>query len=126
MSDQPTRCEPPESLRGVDGWHWVGELLDDGGWHPSPVLWRDGLWITPWFRPLNRLQSSTDMADMGYRYIAPIPAPAAVSALVKAAREAEALLAWSDALNGHGNKPGFSERDNLTAALAAFQEIGDE
>lgn len=71
MSD---RCEPPEELRGVDGWHWLTEhnpvlwIADRQEWE-----WGEDDWVTP------------DAAyRYGYRYLAPVTTPAIVRALVEA------------------------------------------
>jgi hypothetical protein len=65
------RCEPPEELRGVDGWHWLTEH--------NPVLWiadrqeweyGEDDWVTP-----------EAAYRYGYRYLAPVATPAEVAAL---------------------------------------------
>lgn len=62
------RCEPPEELRGVDGWHWLmpsdGEPGDETPWE-----WCDGCWI------------ATHPLPPGWRYLSPVATPAEVEAL---------------------------------------------
>lgn len=80
------RCEPPVELRDVDGLHVILPIGEDAifaEWRADQQVWRviGGDW--KW-----------EPADLGvarYRYIAPIPSPAAVAALVKAARELDRL-----------------------------------
>lgn len=73
MSDAP-KCEPPEELRGVDGWHWVGLY---GHTKPAPELWDAGnqMW-------LGSIPCEPDHAhDSGYRYLSPALTPAEADAL---------------------------------------------
>lgn len=65
------RCEPPEELRDVDGWHWLTGH--------NPVLWIADLeewewgeddWVTP-----------EAAYRYGYRYLAPVATHAEVAAL---------------------------------------------
>lgn len=65
------RCEPPEELRGVDGWHWL-ETLDGRArfchrWWKARGVWG---WATIDARSLT-----------GMRYLAPVATPAEVEAL---------------------------------------------
>lgn len=72
------RCEPPEELRGVDGWHWLitpdgKEII--GRWH----LNGDGetwLWAMP-----GGAAGAAWAARKGFRYLAPVATPAEVAAL---------------------------------------------
>lgn len=70
------RCEPPEELRGVDGWHW---LHDD-----CPVFWiadqGEWDWGNDEFRP-------PDDMPAGYRYLAPVTPHHEVDALRAEASE---------------------------------------
>jgi len=75
------RCEPPEELRGVDGWHWLTEhnpvlwIADWQDWE-----WGEDDWVTP-----------EAAYRYGYRYLAPVATPAEVAALraeLKRLREA--------------------------------------
>jgi len=65
------RCEPPEELRGVDGWHWLTEqnpvlwIADRQEWE-----WGEDDWVTP-----------EAAYRYGYRYLAPVATPAEVDAL---------------------------------------------
>jgi hypothetical protein len=84
MSD--TRCEPPEELRGVDGWHWVRNRFGYVAvrrWLCGPYpAWRSG-----------GMPSTPDGAfTAGYRYLAPVATPAEVEALRRERDEARAAL----------------------------------
>ena len=77
------RCEPPEELRGVDGWHVLTS--------PSPYGYE-----RPWFwvpssdggqAHWNNLGCPAQAFHDGYRYIAPVTPPAVVAALVEALEE---------------------------------------
>lgn len=80
MTDEK-RCEPPEHLRGVDGWHWVrwhgyrtgNEFI--AYWDPNH---EGGAWdaATPW---LNR-----DENGRKYIYLAPVAPPDVVREMVEA------------------------------------------
>jgi len=84
------RCEPPEELRGVDGWHWLTEhnpvlwIADRQEWE-----WGEDDWVTP-----------EAAYRYGYRYLAPVATPAEVAALRDAlAKEEERGRGWcNDAL----------------------------
>lgn len=87
MSD---RCEPPEELRGVDGWHWV-----QGQYSTGPMLWiahpKCGFWQGAGDDGF-QLAAEHAHAD-GLRYVAPATPPAEVAALraeVERLRGAEA------------------------------------
>lgn len=68
------RCEPPEDLRGVDGWHWV----------EAPSI------KTQFVRRWWRARGEWCWADMdertlrSFRYLAPVTPPCTVAALVEA------------------------------------------
>lgn len=88
------RCEPPEHLRGVDGWHWV-ELFG----HTEPVLelWSSAnqMWLG--------IPCDPDYAhDAGYRYLFPVAPPAVVRGLVEAL---ERIERW------HGEFPSVERED---------------
>lgn len=74
MSD---RCEPPEELRGVDGWHWV----------EAPAI--QMCFVRRWWRA----RGQWCWADMdertlrSFRYLAPVATPAEVDALRAEASE---------------------------------------
>jgi hypothetical protein len=73
------RCEPPESLRGVDGWHWV-----EGPYSTGPLNWRHfngGFWELSGDQP----DWTPERAhDVGCRYHSPAASPDLVRALVEA------------------------------------------
>lgn len=76
------RCEPPEHLRSVDGWHWVahfsGRHLVAFWFSGAKPLWRNGDGYD---------RSPTEAASQwGWRYVAPVPSPEAVARLVEAGR----------------------------------------
>lgn len=77
MSD---KCEPPEELRGVDGWHWVR-------WHQYPP---GDEFITEWDSDAGEWCATHLNGDSGrrYLYICPALTPAEADAL-RAERDAE-------------------------------------
>ena len=81
------RCEPPEHLRGVDGWHWLinsaGETITAWFQASRSKSFPHGTWMTAhgytaW--------EPHHAAAGGWRYVAPVPSPEAVARLVEAAR----------------------------------------
>ena len=76
MTD-PQRCEPPEHLRGVDGWHWVetqaGQIRFCRRWWKARGEW---CWA-----------NMDDRTLRGFRYLAPAAPPDVVRALVEALEE---------------------------------------
>lgn len=88
------KCEPPEALRGVDGFHWVQPPKSSEPrvrrWRWTWGLWQDGA-------------AETTLA--GYAYIEPVLTPAEVAALraerdaavAEVARLREALVKIRDA-----------------------------
>ena len=85
-----TRCEPPEELRGVDGWHWV-EWTPTGETEPyNPVaIWWDAE-VLGWCPDLPKCADTRELAE--YRYLSPVLTPAEVAALrAEVARLREAL-----------------------------------
>lgn len=120
MSD---RCEPPEHLRGVDGWHWL-EL--HGMTQPAPYRWQnEGIWCG-----LERDGGAVRplwAAKLGYRYHAPAASPEIVRGLVEALEGLERHVV----LNGIGqpryhsaNTPAPPALEAARAALAAAKEAG--
>jgi len=73
------RCEPPEHLRDVDGWHW----LVRGEAEPIALHWQpnragqDSEWGLGYFSP-------SAAYTAGYRYLAPVTPPDVVAAMVEA------------------------------------------
>ena len=82
MSD---RCEPPEELRGVDGWHW----LHHPGWGEWPARYsapcHAGVWPI-WQCPDSNWTTPAAHRE-GWRYLAPVTPPAEVDALRAEASE---------------------------------------
>ena len=81
MSD---RCEPPEHLRGVDGWHWVQVRSNT----PKVIRWHASSWITVSDLPLGPARAY----GAGWRYIAPVTPPAEVDALRAEVADTDRLL----------------------------------
>lgn len=83
MSEE--RCEPPEELRGVDGWHQLeGEngVLYCAQWLSSRdggIWWTTGSTMGSW---------PESLANRGHRYLCPVPTPSDLAA----AKEREAKL----------------------------------
>ncbi len=132
------KCEPPEELRGVDGWHWV-QWNNDA---PECALWIGGF---SW--------EHEDFGDRGWRYISPILTPTESDAL-RAERdaakrradnhaetlrgiarmdpktEADRMVLWAtDGLSGYLQsaektlKDAYDERNTLRARVAVLEEI---
>jgi hypothetical protein len=80
MSDAQ-RCEPPEHLRGVDGWHWVEY---ESGFRTLKRWWLER---TEW------RWAQTSPEDMSYfRYLSPAAPPDLVRALVEALEGMQAAV----------------------------------
>ena len=81
------RCEPPEELRGVDGWYWVAMPPHMGG--ATLIFWSKlyGEWSHK-----NATYSGVELFQRGWRYLAPVATPATVAALVDALIQAEACM----------------------------------
>lgn len=88
MSD---RCEPPEELRGVDGWHWlVWEPAGENGPPYDPVtIWWDKE-AQGWCPDIAEDNRTRKLAE--YRYLAPVTPPATVAALVEALEAADEFI----------------------------------
>lgn len=130
MSD---RCEPPEHLRGVDGWHWVQPPVGNphlARWHAAERLDVEPLWTST-----HHVYSGTPryaVREWGWRYVAPVTPPATVAALVEALEEcANDLEAYvMRQYSGDVLTPGNALRrardlapvDAARAALAAYRE----
>ena len=90
MSD---RCEPPEHLRGVDGWHWVDrhglgdkELIP---WRQNPANGDFEWWYD---RGGARFISGQSQTASYWNYIAPVTPPAEVDALRAEVADTDRLL----------------------------------
>jgi hypothetical protein len=95
------RCEPPEELRGVDGWHAIEQMNGKrtyAAWHAHKGGWN-------W---LGGFRSPEEGAEHGWRYIAPVTPPAEVAT----------LRAKADA-----HDAGMAERDRLRAENARLREL---
>ena len=106
----PPRCEPPEELRGVDGWHWV-----KAGDNPSEC-WR-------WSENGRYWQSTSafsvrQASSYGYRYVAPVTAAATVAALAEALEAARGALVFVRDQFGYG-APATDEK--IATALALYR-----
>jgi hypothetical protein len=106
------RCEPPEHLRGVDGWHWVARTKT----HHAIIRWHRGAWVAA----SEELIGPARAAQSGWRYLAPVAPPDLVRELVEALEEARnELCVYEDAATGeHYNNT------KINAALARAKEAG--
>lgn len=104
------RCEPPEELRGVDGWHWFTEhnpvlwIADRQEWE-----WGQDDWVTP-----------EAAYRYGYRYLAPVSTPAEVAALqqtfdLRWQADMRAIKRWQAA--NPGNDLTFPDRADMVVWL---------
>ena len=79
------RCEPPEELRGVDGWHW----LTHPKWGEWPTRYsascHAGVWPI-WQCPDSNWTTPAAHRE-GWRYLATVATPAEVDALQAEASE---------------------------------------
>ncbi|MFA9204866.1 MAG: hypothetical protein ACEQSH_00260 [Bacteroidia bacterium] len=85
------RCEPPEELRGVDGWHAIEQMNGKrtyAAWHAHKGGWN-------W---LGGFRSPEEGAEHGWRYIAPVTPPAEVATLRAKADAHDAVAAERDRL----------------------------
>ena len=114
------RCEPPEELRGVDGWHWVQAPVGEphlARWHAAE---RDD--VEPLWTSTHHVYSGTPryaVREWGWRYVAPVTPPAIVTALVDAlqylqafpeATEAQATARAALSLYRAGTPPDTTKR----------------
>jgi hypothetical protein len=82
------RCEPPERLREVDGWHWVETPLREphlARWHAAERGDVEPLWTST-----HHICAGTPryvVREWGWRYLAPAAPPDLVRALVEALTE---------------------------------------
>jgi hypothetical protein len=82
MSD---RCEPPEHLRGVDGWHYVAMYgFERPLWWSATEPDHTPAWINP--GGVGRVELDK-AARWGWRYLAPVAPPDLVRELVEALEE---------------------------------------
>ena len=115
------RCEPPEHLRGVDGWHWVQAPVGNphlARWHAAERGDVEPLWTST-----HHVYAETPryvVRDWGWRYLAPVAPPDLVRELVEALEEARnELCVYEDAATGeHYNNT------KINAALARAKEAG--
>lgn len=109
-NDTPSvaRCEPPEGLRGVDGWHWL-QYEDE---EPRPYIWRSDMqrWVIAmqWGEP-DRLRR--------YHYLCPIPSASELQALVRAGR---AMLETAQMVA----RPAFEDTQHGAEVAALGERIG--
>lgn len=113
-----TRCEPPAEMREREGLHILltpsGEE-DAGKWRGPDMEWWFGGHVS---------MSAVAAAEIGWRYLGPIPSHAEIEALVKAARSA---LEWQQrrtsglVATAHSTIDDLVEAD-LAAALSHFPE----
>jgi len=132
------RCEPPEELRGVDGWHWV-KCCDDGKqfiarWSAAPHSGLEPLWA----RYGESATPAWAAAHWGWRYIAPVTPPAEAEALraekdrvVAEARECAAILTAHardlETISGVARRTGeeiATLRATVAGLVATLEQIG--
>lgn len=116
------RCEPPEALRGRGGWHWIkrhGMFI--ARWQTFPTSkGLDAHWITD-----DHKTATPDWAAerWGWTYIAPVPDPADLAALVRDAR-AMAGRAEHDRWDLDASGPA-QDLSAIKTTLAPFAHIPD-
>lgn len=113
------RCEPPEHLRGVDGWHWV--QWPEGP--PQVLQWRYIMKIGEYGWALrDYATTATGATKAGWRYIAPVSTPSEVAAL-RAERDdwrRKAGEGWQAASDE------AQKADAIRDRLEALQDVLDE
>ena len=79
----PYRCEPPEELRGVDGWHWLTrhDTLPVLGWWMPPRAPEKPFWTIRGQSNGFYAPEASNMYENGYRYLAPVTPHAEVERL---------------------------------------------
>lgn len=114
------KCEPPEGLRGVDGWHWVQAPVGEphlARWHAAE---RDD--VEPLWTSTHHVYSGTPryaVREWAWRYHSPVTPPAVVAALVEALEAAQEALTITADATGYG-VPSTSKK--VAEALAAYRE----
>lgn len=109
------RCEPPEELRGRDGWHWV-KMPDD-----AEQCWEWDAEEKGWWEPGGSMAMDLYVKG-GWRYVAPVTPPAVVAALAEALAEMMSALAHSDRRSLAMGFRFLRATSNARAALAAYRE----
>ena len=88
------RCEPPEHLRGVDGWHWVqcGDAVFPAKWHHESRPGHEPLWGSLEYAVPARPQWAH--SKWGWRYLGPaIPSAEVAAETARLMREAAPMAA---------------------------------
>jgi hypothetical protein len=123
MSDAQ-RCEPPEHLRGVDGWHWVQAPVGDphlARWHAAERADVEPLWTST-----HHVYSGTPryaVREWGCRYHSPVAPPDLVRELVAALEKIAAPLDLRDVPHVKGNAITW-RMEVARAALQRAKEAG--
>ena len=121
------RCEPPEELRGVDGWHWVQHESVET---PTIATWEMSEWWPETggaWRIGSHLYMPQPAHKQGWRYLAPVTPPAEVEALratVAQLREALEQIADRD-FNCSPHQHGMAAQEHARAALANAKGAGE-
>ena len=98
------RCEPPEHLRDVDGWHWVENRNNHRfctGW--LTVRHKKGGIVVRRWHGKRSIWTAEVLAEWGYHYVAPVATPEEVATLraeVERLREALGKFAEADSEPG--------------------------
>lgn len=111
-----SRCEPPAELRGVDGLHVIqpsGEDTIYAEWRSDQNVWRIVGGNLEW--------EPNDLGMAQYTYIAPVPDPAAVAALVTAARELDRLALIISSAVRFAGAVHSTQLDETQAAIFALR-----
>jgi hypothetical protein len=118
MSDAQ-RCEPPEHLRGEDGWHWLSPL--ESGRFAEAMKWYAD--TQQWVAIGCNADADLVQARRFWTYLSPVAPPDLVRALVEALVEcSDDLEAYVNADNEHASRyPAMEERRqrDLAPVLAA-------
>ena len=132
MSD---RCEPPPGLRDAEGLHMIrydtgdcSDVLDCWTWVPADLCGtEEGAWTKEPGRELAHLISPGDFEDeagcWNARWVAPVPQPAEIAALVRAARALrnEAMMTANEHTDHPRSDALYTLSRRVEGALAPFQ-----
>jgi hypothetical protein len=115
------KCEPPEELRGMDGWHWCALF---GHTEPAPERWIAERQM--WWDLGATYAAPSIAAAAGYRYLCPVLTPAEADAL-RAERDdwQQAAQVEADRVNAIRARVAVLEADALLMAQALTGQTPD-
>lgn len=99
MPSEP-RCEPPEGLRDQAGWHEIrqGKRRAILYWSPVSADQEEPYWTAGVLLGV-QVWTARHLTANGWRYLMPVPDPANIAALVRAARRLERFSASDEGVS---------------------------